>query len=444
MLTTISAKNFKAFGQSPGLELSLSKLTLLLGQNNSGKTSALDVVALLVQTARTSPNYSGMAWSGELIDLGPSGEFAFHNAIRTGSMGIGAEIQAPRRLHKLLSRLHLDNQTIGYRVSFRPEANRYEHEFLAGGQVFVRNLIKESPTRGYQPEIEIRNFSAERLGVDSIPSVLSQGDIFNPSLFTAQNLHDATPEHKAALDLLDIAREGVKEIRNVLEKQVFLLGPNRGTHRTDLAESVKFPDVGRNGQHTLQVLSAVFAKAEHRDAAEKIREWSNVFGLLDVSSGWAGGKELHSGYADHLTSVALPLRSSGFGSQQVLPIIVQLFASPRNSVVIIEEPEISLHPAAQVQLIRMFSDAVRMGRQVILTTHSQYLVMAIQQPTDGSIQPDEISAYHFSRTRDESTAERLQIDANGVLRGWIPSFAEVEKDLLNKWMTRVHDSLSEE
>jgi energy-coupling factor transporter ATP-binding protein EcfA2 len=444
MLTKISAKNFKAFGQTPGLELSLSKLSLLLGQNNSGKTSALDVVALLVQTARTPPNYSGLAWSGELIDLGPSGEFAFHNAIRTGSLEIAIEIQAPAWLQEHQSRLRLDNQTIGYRLSFRPAANRYEYEFLAGGHVIVRNLIKESPTRGYQPELEIRDFPAARLGMDFIPAVLSQGDIFNPSLFTAQNLHDTNAAQKPALVLLNIARAGVIEIRNALEKRVFLVGPNRGSHRTDLPESVKFPDVGRNGQHTLQVLSAVFAKAEHRNAAEKIREWSNVFGLLDVSSGWAGGKELHSGYADHLTSVALPLRSSGFGSQQVLPILVQLFASPSDSVVIIEEPEISLHPAAQVQLIRMFYDAVRMGRQVILATHSQYLVMAIQQPTDGAMLPGEISAYHFSRKRDESTAERLQIDANGALRGWIPSFAEVEKDLLNKWMVRVHDSLSEE
>jgi hypothetical protein len=443
MLTKISAKNFKAFGQRPGLELSLSRLNLLLGQNNSGKTSALDVVALLVQTARSPSNNSGLAWSGELIDLGLSGEFAVHNAIRTGSLEIAIEIQAPEWLQEQAWRLPVDNQTIGYRVTFRPTVGRYEYEFLAGGHVLVRNIVKESPTRGYQPELEIRNFPAERLGVDFIPASLSQGDIFNPSLFTAQNLHDANPQHKQVLVLLNLARTGIAEIRDALAKRVFLVGPNRGSHRTDLAESVKFPDVGRNGQHTLQVLSAVFAKAEHRNAAEKIREWSNVFGLLDVSSGWAGGKELHSGYADHLTSVALPLRSSGFGSQQVLPILVQLFASPSDSVVIIEEPEISLHPAAQVQLIRMFYDAVRMGRQVILATHSQYLVMAIQQPTDGSISPGEITAYHFSRTRDESTAERLPIDANGVLRGWIPSFAEVEKNLLNKWMTRVHDSLSE-
>jgi energy-coupling factor transporter ATP-binding protein EcfA2 len=443
MLTKISAKNFKAFGQDPGLELSLSKLSLLLGQNNSGKTSALDVVALLVQTARTSPNYSGMAWSGELIDLGPSGEFAFHNAIRTGSLEIAVEILAPRWLQEQQPRLLREDPTIGYRVSFRPSANRYAYEFLAGGHVLVRNLVKESPTRGYQPELEIRNFPAPGLGMDFIPASVSQGDIFNPSLFTAQNLNDNSPTHKQAVVLLNIARAGVAEIRNTLEKRVFLLGPNRGSHRTDLVDSVKFPDVGRNGQHTLQVLSAVLAKAEHRNAAEKIREWANVFGLLNVSSGWAGGKELHSGYADHFSSAALPLRSVGFGSQQILPIIVQLFASPNDSIVIVEEPEISLHPAAQVQLMRMFSDAARMGRQVILATHSQYLVMAIQEQTEGSISPAEISVYHFSRAADESTAQRLPIDAQGVLRGWIPSFAEVEKELLHKWMARVHDSISE-
>jgi hypothetical protein len=46
MLTKIGARNFKAFGETPGLDLSLSGLNIFLGENNSGKTSAVDVIAM--------------------------------------------------------------------------------------------------------------------------------------------------------------------------------------------------------------------------------------------------------------------------------------------------------------------------------------------------------------------------------------------------------------
>jgi predicted ATPase len=140
----------------------------------------------------------------------------------------------------------------------------------------------------------------------------------------------------------------------------------------------------------------------------------------------------------------MPLGSAGFGSQQILPIIVQLFASPEDSLVVVEEPEISLYPAAQVQLVRMFAEAVRTGRQVVITTHSQYLVMALQELMNREIQPRDISIYHFSRPQSDSVAERLPIGADGVLRGWIPSFAKVEPDLLSSWMSRVHGKLTNE
>jgi hypothetical protein len=442
MLSRIAAKNFKAFGSSPGLNLPLSALNLLLGENNSGKTSALDVVALLVQTARR-PQINGIVWSGDLVDLGLTGDFARHSG-SAAPIEISLEIEPPEDMRGKPSPFGGEIETIGTKITFHPASQRYMYEFLTDGHVLVRNLVKETPTRGQQAQLEIGDYSAQSLQMDFIPASQTQTSIFNPGLYAAANLPPNTPKQKAALARLEIAQIGIQAIQRFLMARIFMLGPNRGDLAANLDENFELPNVGRNGRHTLQVLSAIFARAEHRRAAEQIREWSNIFGLFEVSSGWAGGKELHSGYADPLARLALPLRSAGFGSQQMLPIIVQLFASPPGSLVVIEEPEISLHPAAQVQLVRMFYSAVAGGRQVIITTHSQYLVMALQQQSEPSFPSAEISAYHFSRTDDGSSVVKLEIDSSGILRGWIPSFSTVEKDLLNTWMAKVHDKLSDE
>ena|ERR1700674_1940089 len=98
MLTKIAAQNFKAFGDSPGLDVSLSEFNVFLGQNNSGKTSAVDAVAVLVQTARDSSNTLGLKWSGELIDLSASGEYAIHNGIVGKVLQLQVEIPTRRLL----------------------------------------------------------------------------------------------------------------------------------------------------------------------------------------------------------------------------------------------------------------------------------------------------------------------------------------------------------
>jgi hypothetical protein len=448
MLTKIAARNFKAFGESPGLDLSLSGLNLLLGENNSGKTSAVDVVAAFVQTARDHSG-PGLRWVGELIDLGPSGEYAIHNGAPKGVLQVSVEIPAPANFLES-ARQELGTaenssytaRTIGYRILVEPDPNRHEYEFLVDGQAQARHLTRQLPMGGNRMELEIPDFQI--VGVEFVAPAATGGSIFNPSLFVASTLSSSNPAHRLPLARLWIARRGIEIIREVLSRKVFLVGAGRGIQKGDLDQKFAIPDVGRSGQHTLQVLSAVFARSEYRKAAAKIREWSQVFGLSEVSSGWAGGRELHSGYIDSPSAAPLPLRSAGFGSQQILPIIVQLFASPEDSLVVIEEPEISLHPAAQVQLVRMFAEAVRTGRQVVITTHSQYLVMALQELVNGEIQAGDIAVYHFSRAQSDSVAERLPIDKDGVLRGWIPSFAKVEQRLLSSWMSRVHGKLTNE
>jgi predicted ATPase len=109
----------------------------------------------------------------------------------------------------------------------------------------------------------------------------------------------------------------------------------------------------------------------------------------------------------------------------------------------IEEPEISLHPEAQVQLVRMLSDAVAIGQQVIITTHSQTLLLALSEAAR-SISPADVSIYHLARGSEGAAAKKLSLDSNWSLPGWVPSFSKVEKELLKKWIVKVDDELAKE
>jgi hypothetical protein len=68
----------------------------------------------------------------------------------------------------------------------------------------------------------------------------------------------------------------------------------------------------------------------------------------------------------------------GFGEGRAAYLVARLETLPENSLVLIEEPETSLHPSAQHELGRFLMDvSIRKGHQILLTTHSEYLLRSL-------------------------------------------------------------------
>ena len=68
----------------------------------------------------------------------------------------------------------------------------------------------------------------------------------------------------------------------------------------------------------------------------------------------------------------------GFGEGRTHSLVVALEKLPKRSLVLVEEPETSLHPSAQYALAKYLMDvSIRRGHQIFLTTHSEYLLNAL-------------------------------------------------------------------
>lgn len=127
----------------------------------------------------------------------------------------------------------------------------------------------------------------------------------------------------------------------------------------------------------------------------------------------------------------------GFGVSQVLPVIVELFYAPENSIIFIEQPEIHLHPAAQALLADVIIDAINMsenGRkrniQVILETHSEHLLRRLQRRmAEEKLMKEQIKAY-FANNTNSSTLEQLCVDEYGNIENWPEDFfGDMEEDI---------------
>ena len=123
-----------------------------------------------------------------------------------------------------------------------------------------------------------------------------------------------------------------------------------------------------------------------------------------------------------------PIMHEGSGLNQLVTMLTILADTPRGSVITIEEPEIHLDPAAQARLMKiMVRQALEEDKQVIFTTHSDHLLyplLAYVEKEDFPLANNDVAMHYFST--DESGAvgavERLAINKRGQIRGGLKGF----------------------
>ncbi len=114
----------------------------------------------------------------------------------------------------------------------------------------------------------------------------------------------------------------------------------------------------------------------------------------------------------------------GFGVSQILPVIALCYYAPEGSTVLLEQPEIHLHPAVQAGLADVFIDAIRTRRiQIVLESHSEHLLRRLQRRiAEGELPPEQTALYFCSMADGESSLEHLDVDAVGNVLNWPENF----------------------
>ena len=122
----------------------------------------------------------------------------------------------------------------------------------------------------------------------------------------------------------------------------------------------------------------------------------------------------------------------GFGMTQVFPVIVAILAAGKDDIVIVENPEVHLHPAGQSQMGAFLAQAANAGIQIIVESHSDHVLNGIRKAVKKKyISPDH-GASHFFRSRCDEGAQitTLKVDSAGNLDHWPKDFFDqFDKDM---------------
>ena len=106
----------------------------------------------------------------------------------------------------------------------------------------------------------------------------------------------------------------------------------------------------------------------------------------------------------------------GYGVSQVLPLLVELFRRDRTSMFLLQQPEVHLHPSAQAQLGSLLCATAGSQCQLIVETHSDYIVDRILldiRDKRFDLKPDDVSILYFERDDLSVTIHSIRIDDEG-------------------------------
>ena len=112
----------------------------------------------------------------------------------------------------------------------------------------------------------------------------------------------------------------------------------------------------------------------------------------------------------------------GQGIAQVLPVVTLATIAKANSINIIEQPELHLHPAAHANVAELIGQSAKEHHNVfVVESHSKNLLLGFQKMIVNkkvSFTPDDIAIYYVKDTDEGSTLQRIHVDEKGEFDDW--------------------------
>lgn len=168
-------------------------------------------------------------------------------------------------------------------------------------------------------------------------------------------------------------------------------------------------------------------KRKKQTLEERVAHWLKELGLIHdfKVERIAEGSNLYQVRVQKTYSSAEVLITDvGFGVSQILPVLVLCYYVPEGSIILLEQPEIHLHPSVQSGLADVFIDVIKNRHvQVVVESHSEHLLRRLQRRIAEEQMTIEDTALYFCEiAEDGSKLTELDVDLFGNIKNWPKDF----------------------
>jgi predicted ATPase len=437
VLRHLQLHNFKAW-QDTG-PIRLAPLTILFGSNSSGKSSINHFLMLLRQTVRSPDRNSVFDFGDEnaSVQLGSFRDVIFaHDLDRELRFSLAWQLPTPMSVRDPRSRRRYSGDRLTFSAAAGLSTGRIRTVQSEGFRYRLR--AGTATALGVSMRRDQKRPNRWRLDAEDYELVRTKGRAWElPKPVQFYGFPDEAAiyfQNSLFLSDLELALE---ERLGSLS----YLGPLR-------APAVRLynwpgnvpPEVGWRGENTVQALLAASERKlnwKRQTRLQKfeavVAQWLARMGLVHSFSVGEIAPDRNeyevlvraSGFKQQVK-----LTDVGFGVSQALPVVVQCFYAAPYSTVLIEQPEIHLHPSVQSSLADLFVAAITArengeprGIQLVVESHSEHLLRRLQRLiAEEKVSEDDVAVYFCYPGASGSDIDRLEIDSYGDIINWPPDF----------------------
>lgn len=429
MLNKVSLKNFKAHKDTT---IEAVKVNVFIGPNNSGKSSVFQAMMALKQAARRGDRVflqsvprvrmkddpTRFMPPEALVDLGD-----FDSVLRTRSeeLTISASGVSP------VNEPYAFHDPIDVRFDIHIRENIIDHQ---GGRLGLANsevrwLFAKGQANQSQPKVRIGGVTFTFRIEDNFQLLTFAGAAAQPG---------ASPQEQS----------GAVRFGNYLAwtpvrllDSLRMIYPLRGLEEWGFPlpdQPAKYLEAVTLEERTMATAGRLAYDSECVEALSKHFESLFDFKLKVVL---LPGRRLTFQVRDtRRTANDTLLSNEGTGATQLPFILVPMMLANEGDSVLVCEPEAHLHPKAQSQVMsRILEIAKHRNLQLFIETHSEHILhKLLHTVAKGELAKEDLAIYYFSVKDDAASAERLEVDDTGGVKGGLPGFFDQSLDELEEYL----------
>ena len=431
MLNRLKLENFKAWRET---DLTFGKVTGFFGPNSAGKSSLLQFLLLLKQTRNATDRGVVLDFGGpeDLANLGTFADVVHHH-------------DESKRMHWQLDWTLPDPLRID--DPMRPEQRLFSSDLLQMKcSVGLQNKLLRPQKLAYRFD-EAEFWLRPSEGAEQEFELVAEGTDFQFVRTQGRpwplphpvKTHLFPNQVKSYYQNSDFLSDFELQYEKLMDS-LYYLGPLRVYPRRQYHWGEASPtDVGQGGERTMDAMLAATRNNERRRRSppgkgvrlypfqEVIAHWLKELGLIHDFRLEEIAKRTNLYRAMVKTSrssAPTALTDVGFGVSQVLPALVLLYYVPKGSTVLMEQPEIHLHPAVQSGLADVMLNAAAVRNvQIIVESHSEHLMRRLQRRVaEGKASSEDVKLYFVSSGQGQARASDLLLNEWGEIENWPKKF----------------------
>jgi predicted ATPase len=433
MLRSLRIKNFKAWKDTG--EIRLAPITVFFGGNSAGKTSLLQFLLLLKQTAESSDRRRVLnpGDSYTAVELGTFQDLIFeHDLRRKLEFHLSWSVPKPIRFVDPVHKTDYSGDAVDF------SANIFSQDEVQFVESFEYRLQMDGANTASVRFARQGNKHEYKLTAGTYRLKRIQGRAW--PLPPPTRFYGFPEEVQAYYQNAAFANDLVLAFEQQL-KRLMYLGPLRDVPKRNYPWAGDAPEhVGNDGDGAIEALLAGVNRKISRGVNKKaypfqeiVAGWLKRLGLLESFKATRIAKnrkeyEVRVRTPNSAKEVDLP--DVGFGISQVLPVVVESFYVAPHSTVIIEQPELHLHPRVQTELADLFIEAIHSREngadravQFIIESHSEHFLQRLQRRiAEEELAPEDVAIYFCEADAQGSKLRELRVNLLGEIDGWPENF----------------------